>query len=235
MHDASPEPTPPSNKGVFVMRVLDRLVPAVILGLSSVAASAADAEEGYYLGGRASFDDVSDLEVDAGPILGDLEMDRGWGFGAVAGRHFGDPWRLELELMFRSADADALPALGLGDLDGSVDVNSLMLNLIADLPIDGSSVSPYVGVGGGWASIEVDDVSGDFLRISAEDDSTYALQAFVGIAVPLSDALTLDLDLRYSYVNADGLEYDIEPGVSFDGGDTDVQIFSLTAGLRFDL
>jgi len=34
---------------------------------------------------------------------------------------------------------------------------------------------------------------------------------------------------------ADDLPYDIEPGVSFDGGDTDVQIFSLTAGLRFEL
>jgi opacity protein-like surface antigen len=217
------------------MHVFSRLVPAVILGLTSTAASAAGTDGGYYLGGRVSFDNVSDLEVDAGPILGDLELDSGWGFGAVAGRHFSDPWRLELELMFRSADADALPALGLGDLDGSVDVNTLMLNVIADLPIDGSSVAPFVGVGGGWASVEVDNVSGDFLRISGEDDSTYALQVFVGVAVPLSGSVTLDLDARYTYVNADGLEYDVGPGASFNGGDADVQTFSLTAGLRFDL
>jgi opacity protein-like surface antigen len=137
--------------------------------------------------------------------------------------------------MFRSTDADELPALGLEDLGGSVDLTTLMLNLIADLPIDGSAVSPYVGLGGGWASVELDDIGDDSLRISAEDDSTYALQAFVGVAVPLSDSVTLDLDARYTYVNADGLEYDVGPGVSFDGGDADVQIFSLTAGLRFDL
>ncbi len=59
------------------MHVLSRLVPAVILGLTSVAASAAGNDGGYCLGGRVSCDDVSDLEVDAGPILGDLELDSG--------------------------------------------------------------------------------------------------------------------------------------------------------------
>ena len=217
------------------MHVLNRLVPVVMLGLISFAAPAAASDGSFYLGGRVSFDDVSDLEVDAGPILGDLELDNGWGFGAVVGRHFSDPWRLELELMLHSADADALPILGLEDLGGSLDVNTLMLNLIADLPIAASSWVPYVGAGAGWAAVELDGVNGDFLRISAEDDSTYALQGFIGVAVPLSDSLTLDLDARYTYVSADNLSYDIEPGVSFDGGDTDVQMFSLTAGLRFDL
>lgn len=217
------------------MHALGRLVPALILGLTSVAASAADNDGTFYLGGRASYNDFSDLEIDAGPILGDFELDNGWGFGAVAGRHFSDPWRLELELMFHGADADQLPALGLENLDGSVDVTTLMLNAIADLPIGGSSVVSYLGVGGGWASVEVDDVSGDFLRIDGEDDSTYALQGFVGVALPLSDSLTLDIDARYIYVSAGDIAYDIEPGAAFDGGDTDVQIFSLTAGLRFDL
>jgi opacity protein-like surface antigen len=93
----------------------------------------------------------------------------------------------------------------------------------------------FVHGAAGWASVELDDVSGDFLRISCDDDSTYALQAFLGVAVPLSDALTLDLDLRYTYVSADNIEYDVGPDVSFDGGDSDVRSFSLTAGLRFDL
>jgi len=217
------------------MHLLRRLVPALMLGLSSYAASAAGNDGSYYLGGRVSFDDVSDLEVDAGPILGDLELDSGWGYGAVFGRHFSDSWRMELELMLHSSDADTLPALALEDLNGSVDVNTLMLNVIADLPIEGSSWVPYVGAGAGWASVELDDVAGDFLRISGEDDGSYALQAFVGLAVPLSETLTLDLDARYTYVNADGLEYDIGPGVVFDGGDTDVRTVSVTAGLRFDL
>ncbi|MBK8070261.1 MAG: porin family protein [Rhodanobacteraceae bacterium] len=222
------------NQGIFAMHAFSRLVPAVLLGLTGFAASAADAPAAYYLGGRVSFDEVSDLTVDAGPILGDLELDTGWGFCAVAGRRIGDPWRLELEWMRHTTDAEALPALALEDLGGSVDVNTLMLNLIADLPLEGSSWVPHLGAGAGWASVKLDDLRGDFLRISGEDDSTWALQAIAGVAVPLGDSLILDLDARYTHVSADHLGYEVE-GVSFDGGDSDVQTVSLTAGLRFDL
>ncbi len=208
----------------------NRLAVAIACSLATLPASAAD----YYLGARASFDDVSDVEIDAGPILGDLTLDRGWGLAGVAGRKMGDNWRLEIDAALRRADAEDLPTLGLEGLSGRVDVRTVMLNAVADLPIDGSSVVPYVGAGAGWAAVKVDNIDSGFLRISGEDNSAWGAQVFAGIAMPLSKTLTMTVDARYNYVRAGGVSYDIAPDASFES-DARVKTLSLVAGLRFDL
>jgi opacity protein-like surface antigen len=210
------------------MHLLKLLTPALLL---SVAMSA-QAEQTYYVGGRISYDDTADLAIDAGPILSDLSLDRDWGFGAVFGRQLSTPWRVEVDAMFRRTDALELPGLGLDELNGRLETRTVMLNLIADLPFENSSIVPYLGAGAGWASINIDKVGNNFLRIEGEDNSAYGLQGFVGFALPLADSLKLTVDARYTYIRADGLSYDIGP-LSIED-ETRVKTLSLLAGLQFE-
>jgi Outer membrane protein beta-barrel domain len=204
----------------------------VLLSWIGISASAAAADAPYYVGARFSYDNFDDLPIDAGPILGDLSVDRDWGFGAVIGRQLSAPFRVELDVMFQRGDAEELPALALSDLSGRVNLRTVMVNLVADLPVGDASWQPYAGVGAGWAGLEIEQVNNGFLRIDGEDDSAIAAQGFVGIAVPISDAMKLTFDARYTYVRANGVSYDIGPGVAFDG-DTRLKAFGVGAGLQF--
>ncbi len=198
--------------------------------LGAIVASPNVHANDFYVDARISYDDASDIDIDAGPVLGELSLDRDLGFGAAFGRKFSAAWRFELEAMLRRQDIDALPALGLEALGGRVDVRTVMLNALYEVPIEGSSLRPYFGAGAGWASVDIDDAS-SVIGLRGEDDNAIGLQAMVGLALPLSDQLTLTMDARYGYVRANDVTYDIGD-VRFDG-ETRIKTVSLLAGLRF--
>lgn len=213
------------------MHTPKNLAHVALLGLALASTAALADDRRYYLSGSVGYQDVDDFEIDAGPIFGDLALDDGWSAGIAFGADFDGPLRLEAEFVQRQADGSAFDALGFDQAAGELQVRTLMINAIADLPIDGASVVPYIGGGIGWAMVELDDAGSSFLRIDAEDDSTLGVQALVGIAFPVNEDLSLSIDARYLTVQADDIDYRIE-GTAFEG-EADVTALSLVGSLRF--
>lgn len=199
------------------------------LALASAMPQAQAADERYYIAGVIGHHDYADLTVDAGPILGDVALDRDWSFGAALGTQVFEPLRLELEFISRSADARSLPQLALDDLDGGLDLTTVVLNAAYDFHINGSSLVPYVGVGAGWADVEVDDISSGFFRLSGNDQIA-VWQLMLGLALPMSDRLTLSLDARY--VQTEDVRFAIGPGAEL-SAEAQVESVSVNASVRF--
>lgn len=176
-----------------------------------------------------SSDDFSGVDVDSGPFLDELRLDRDLSFGLALGRRVWQPVRLEIELAARSADAESLPVLGLDDVAGSVDLRAVMINALADFPLHGGAIVPYVGLGFGWAQIEFDDIGASFLRLSGDEDA-FAFQGMAGLAVPVSEQLALTLDVRY--LRTDDVWLQIDAGGRLEG-QTEIALVGVAAGLRF--
>lgn len=207
--------------------------PGAMLALSALVLScaplAAAAQDSLYISAFVTSDDFSEVDVDSGPFLDELSLDRDLGFGVALGRQIWQPVRLEIELAARSADAESLPALGLDDLDGSLDLRTVMVNAVADFPINDGAVVPYLGLGIGWANIEFDDIGASFLRLSGDEDA-FAFQGIAGVAFPVSDQLAVTLDVRY--VRTDDVSLQISAGGQLQG-ESEIESVGATAGLRF--
>jgi outer membrane protein OmpA-like peptidoglycan-associated protein len=188
---------------------------ALVLGFSNVAA----AREGWY--GRADIGWSVDgaLEV-AGT---DLDFDDDWSAHVAAGRAFANGFRVEGELAHRQND--------FSDFSGDVRATSLMLNAYYDFNREGR-FRPYVGLGVGAANV---DASGAIGPISFNDDDTVAAyQGMVGVAIPLTERLDLDIGYRYFVAPDAGFSgtVDIEgpEPFSFDG---DYEHQAVTVGMRY--
>lgn len=188
----------------------------------------AETDQRWYLTGLLAQDDWSSFPVDAGPVLGALELDEQWSGGLAFGWQSSGPLRVELEAFARSADGESLPALALDNLDGAIDLRTVMVNAVADLHLDGVPVVPYAGVGAGWAMTDLDAVGNDFLALDGDDDG-YAWQAMVGVAVPLNDQWRLSLDVRY--LETESLNYRLIPaGIPVEGS-ARIDLLSVAAGV----
>lgn len=189
---------------------------------------AATAQDRLYVSAFVTSDDFSDVDVDSGPFLDELRLDRELSFGVALGRRVWEPVRLEIELAARSADAESLPALGLDDVDGSVDLRTVMVNALADFPLSDGAIVPYLGLGIGWANIEFDDIGANFLRLTGDEDA-FAVQGMAGLAVPVSTQLAFTLDVRY--VRTADVDLQIEAGSRLEA-ESDIALVGVAAGLR---
>lgn len=176
--------------------------------------------------GTSSLDDLS---IDAGPINGTVGLDRDVAFGAALGWQWTGPLRLEAEFLTQRADAEDLPALGLTDLSGRVELQTLMLNAVGEWSLADGAIRPYAGLGAGWAMVEVDRIGNSFLQLSGDED-VLTWQAMVGVAVPVTERLTLTLDARY--LRSERVDYAIGPNVAIPA-DSRIEATRVMAGLRF--
>lgn len=172
---------------------------------------------------------LDDLTVDAGPINGTVGLDRDVAFGAALGWQWTGPLRLEAEFLTQRADAEDLPALGLTDLSGRVELQTLMLNAVGEWSLADGAIRPYAGLGAGWAMVEVDRIGNSFLQLSGDED-VLTWQAMVGVAVPVTERLTLTLDARY--LRSERVDYAIGPNVAIPA-DSRIEATRVMAGLRF--
>jgi outer membrane protein OmpA-like peptidoglycan-associated protein len=188
---------------------------ALLVGLSGPAAATegwyARADVGYSVGGALEVNDT------------DLDFDDDWSQHLGLGYAFANNFRLEGEFAHRAND--------FSDFDGDVTAWALMANLYYDFN-RGGRFEPYVGLGVGGAQIETGGVIGP---ISFDDDDTvFAYQAMIGVAIGLSQQWDLDLGYKYFVapdVGVDGI-FDIETPepISFDG---DYEHQAVTLGLRY--
>ena len=175
----------------------------------------------------------------AGPVvLGSL----GWGFG--------NGLRAELEFNYRQNDVDSVSVAGYPAhpvLSGSTSTHAVMANVHYDIPRlgwrVGVPVTPYVGLGGGYAWSAYDRVqtrSGNDGSMTYGVDGRFAYQAILGLAWDLSSVasgLSLTTEYRYFAVLDQQVEHGAKIGrASF----RDAQIgvsnrnHALLLGLRYE-
>jgi opacity protein-like surface antigen len=70
---------------------------------------------------------------------------------------------------------------------------SYMANAYYDIPIENASVTPYIMLGLGGASITLKNADGE-----TNDDNSLNLQAGAGIGIKASETITVDLGYRYA-------------------------------------
>ncbi len=131
----------------------------------------------------------ADLDLPDCPSCADtLSTDPGLGLAAVAGYRTGTGLRLEGELAYRRNDLDQISLEGLGTaaVNGDVTALAVMGNLLYDFAT-GVAVTPYLGLGLGFARIAVDSMD-----LGADDsDTVFAYQLKAGLSVPVSPTLAL--------------------------------------------
>jgi outer membrane protein OmpA-like peptidoglycan-associated protein len=193
---------------------------------SSAYADSMATHKGLYVSGALGANwledsDVSDLVV---PFV-DVEFDTGY-VGAIAvGYGLGNGLRIEGELAHRRNDIDAINVFGVDAGSGDVNTSSLMLNLVYDINLN-SKMVPYLGVGIGFANIDVDGGVGPFT--TDDNDNVFAYQGIAGIAYHLQHQLDLFLD--YRYFRTEDPDFD----VSFLGSASiDYESHSVMLGLRY--
>ncbi|MDX2237914.1 MAG: OmpA family protein [Hyphomonadaceae bacterium] len=186
------------------------------------AAATAQATEGWYgrvdggysvdatIGGQSDyFDEERDSEGDGGGDYyrrDDIELENDWMAAIGAGHAFANGFRAEGEIAYRTNDADDYG-------DTTITARSAMINAFYDFN-RGGRVQPYVGAGAGYAWVEPD---------GAEDDSSFAYQGLIGLAIALSERWSVDAGYRYFWVN----------DLDFQYVDADYEHQAVTLGLRY--
>ncbi len=167
------------------------------LVLAGEPAGAQEAREGWWrqaggyggVSGLIGFVSDADLDLPDCPSCADtLGADPGLGLAAVAGYRTGTGLRLEGELAYRRNDLDQISLEGLGTaaVNGDVTALAVMGNLLYDFAT-GVAVTPYLGLGLGFARIAVDSTD-----LGADDsDTVIAYQLKAGLSVPVSPTLAL--------------------------------------------
>lgn len=165
----------------------------LILGGTSVAT----AEQGYYFGFMMGINSLSDSDVAAPGVSGEIEYDEGFSGGAFWGYDLGT-LRAEAEIRYRAADIDKFKNGGV-TLSGSGDFNALsyMVNGYYDFE-NQSPWTPYLGVGIGAATVEYDDLSvAGFPVPGSEDDTQFAYQFILGAGYSLNQRWMFNVNYRY--------------------------------------
>ena len=129
---------------------------------------------------------------------GDNIFDDDFAVGFAYGRRHNERLRSEFEFAYRSNEAP------LGDftatvipeaISGEVQVYSIMKNFIIDIETQSDIVTPYVGIGIGYANVDV-----DFNRnsgVQLENESSFAWQPIGGVSIKLTQRANYYVEYRY--------------------------------------
>jgi opacity protein-like surface antigen len=162
---------------------------------------------------------LSDLEIDI-----EAETDNGWRVGGAVGWMFSEAFAIEAEIGYMKQDFDEakIEEIRYGeqvwecegdcsfDLDGDVSIFTGMVNFIAGFPV-GGFLRPYVGVGGGFAHVSLNDVADGFVD---DEDTSFAVQGFAGVDFGISEAVALGV--RGRVVHIGDLEFEDKIDCSHD-------------------
>lgn len=159
-------------------------------------------------------------DVDDDP---DLDFKDGWLVGRAWGRQLNCNWRAEIETSYRNNSASDIELAGVGFTDNAGKLNLLsgMVNLVRDLRPMGRAgeIRPYFGAGAGVSFVDLEvnvvDPAAGFLD---SRDSTFAYQAFFGVAHKVRNCV--DLYTEYRFFGTD--KFAIET-TGFGGPDSSVE------------
>ena len=165
-----------------------------VMFLCCLPASAYAQANGLYLSLGGGITLPTDSDFSGAVISTSADLDAGWvGSGAI-GYKFSNDIRAEFELSNRSSDVDALSAASNGS--GEIGVGSAMGNVLYNFRGE-SAFTPYLGLGIGLASVDVDGVQPVGGSVLDDSDSVFAYQGIVGLGYRLGGRTQLFADYRY--------------------------------------
>lgn len=128
----------------------------------------------------------------------DVSYKAGFALSGVAGYEIGNGLRLEGELAYKNADLDRIRvAGGSGDVNSDVWSLGFLANAFYDIKT-GSMVTPYLGGGIGFASVNVGDGTINGIRVwKKSDDTAFAYQAVAGLGFEINKNVAVDLNYRF--------------------------------------
>ena len=169
------------------------MFPIVLLGMAWPIGAFAQSN-GYYLSGGISSVLVGDSEIEGSGVKTRAGYDPGFSGSMAVGLAFGDSWRTDVELTYRSAVIDEIS--GATTSSGEASGASLVLNGYRDFPTD-SDWTPYIGAGIGVMRHDVEDASPIGGSRINDDDWSIAAQGIIGTGYRINDKLGLYTDYRF--------------------------------------
>ncbi len=123
---------------------------------------------------------------------------------AFIGRQYGMGLRVEEELFYKRAATDKFNHSGTSSkIDSNMSCLGAMTNLYYDWyhdvkVMEGSSFSPYVGVGVGFVDVNMSDGTVNGLKLwNGGSDAVLAYQIAIGSGIPINKDIVLDISYRY--------------------------------------
>jgi len=191
-------------------------------------ATAGDKASGLYVGLTGGLNALSETDVSGGGIGSDIEFDPGWALAPAIGYKFENGLRAEFEGAFRSNDVEDIT--GVAGSGGDAESLSAMINVLYDFDdmVDIGGVTPYLGLGFGFAQIDFDNIAPLGGSTLSDTEDALAYQAMAGLAYQISDAVTLVAEYRYFATN--GLDMALVSGTAVD---VDYESHGALVGLRW--
>jgi len=170
---------------------------AIIALTMFVAPIASMADDGnFYIKGSLGVGIPLDSDVDnLLGVAGNTEMSFDSGFigSLAAGYDFANPFRIEIESLFRTNNLDTLSHEGVNVAfdEGDFSSHSFMFNGFYDIET-GSPWTPFAGVGIGGSRIKL-----DVLGVDDDSDLVFTYQFIAGVSYAINDDLSIDAQYRY--------------------------------------
>ena len=206
--------------------MMSRITLAACTASAALITGAAHAGEGWYIEAGGGLNNQGE-ELYEGQIFRDqADSEPGSLFYGAIGRATETGLRVEGEVQRRGGDLDNWEVLGAGD--GDISMIGFFGNVIYEFNQDGK-VSPYAGVGAGYARLKSDLRDAGGVVMIDDSDSGFAWQGIAGVAVELVE--NLDLTVGYRYTAMDSREF--EATIPAETISADYSAHGVFAGLRF--
>ena len=134
-----------------------------------------------------------------GVLFAGDDLDTGYGIGMALGYHF-DAFRLEGELEFRDTDIE--------DTNFGIQMWDLLANVYIDFE-NASLVTPYIGIGGGYGWLDLD-------QVLEYDDTQLVYQGTAGVNWEVTHNVKMDWQYRYLTDNDEYKTHNFSVGLRFD-------------------
>jgi opacity protein-like surface antigen len=178
---------------------------------------------------------IPDQDVDGAVDNGDLDLESGFVVGGAAGMRLSPFFRVEGALGYRRAEVDTFEIDGpfLTDVEGRVGVFSTLANAYFDVPIPNFPATPFLGVGLGFAVLDV-DLYDRFDGVNIEDSSVqFAWNLTGGVAWAVTQ--NLDIVTRYRYFATENSSHSASGTATLPGAaDLEFESHEAVLGLRFN-
>ena len=167
-------------------------VSLVAIPVSSMAAGDSMYLKGNLGVGMAKDTDINNMPEAAGTAK--MTFDSGFLATIAAGYDFANPFRVEGEYLWQKNDLDQLSYNNrFGNFkQGDLKTQAFMVNGYYDVDT-GSSWSPYIGAGLGWAKLDLNTPALPF----SDNDNVFAYQFMAGVTYAITDKWSVDGQYRY--------------------------------------
>jgi opacity protein-like surface antigen len=191
----------------------------------------------YYMAINLGMSSLSDSDISDIGNSADVSFDSGLSFDASLGYHWSKNVRVEAALGYRKGDVDQVAFNGASqDGPGDMNIMTFMANAYYDVDL-GSKVQPYLGLGLGLGTVELNTNAIENGENFSVDGSgvTLLFNFSAGISYAINDRINIDLGYRYlSGIDA-SLETSFTGGFIGVSGDTNVPFAAseICIGMRY--